>query len=555
MRKFLLAMFAVVATSSAADITDVLNQSVTGITGSSYTSFSGITVTSKAVYAGQCAGSYSSIQLRSNNSNSGIVTTASGGTITKVEVTWNSNTSANRTLQVYVSNTAFGDPTELYGGDATLAGTIVNDGSSTTLEIDGTYAYVGIRSASGAMYLDEVKFTWNDGQDVDTEAPEAPVITPEAGIYYGPPDVTITAEEGTEIYYTLNGGEETLYVAPFTLSETTKVEAVAKKGEHVSAKTSATFTIATVYTSLDDINRNTVDGNPPMKLVFDDLLVAYVNGSNTYVTDGEVGLLLFGTTDLTAGDRIKGSLTGTATLYNGLPEVKTSAAEIDAEVLHDGLIVERHRRRDPDLRLRRIRGRVAHRVVRELELHRRDRADVFGRILQVIPERGLGERLPAVPSLLLVQRCQAVEIDEEIPPPGVEFDFRPFLDGLLGPDRPAAPRNPVVRLDPGSRRSPRTRRPRCSAERRHSGRHTAARTAAVAPCTSMERPAAPPACGKPPGCRPSSSGSCPRWKGNAPGHKNRTSSRPRHRGTRAGKRPASPESARSDARAHAARCG
>jgi hypothetical protein len=116
MRKFLLsllAMFAVVATSSAADITDVLNQSVTGITGSSYTSFSGITVTSKAVYAGQCAGSYSSIQLRSNNSNSGIVTTASGGTITKVEVTWNSNTSANRTLQVYVSNTAFEDPTEL----------------------------------------------------------------------------------------------------------------------------------------------------------------------------------------------------------------------------------------------------------------------------------------------------------------------------------------------------------------------------------------------------------------------------------------------------------
>ncbi len=336
MRKFLLsllAMFAVVATSSAADITDVLNQSVTGITGSSYTSFSGITVTSKAVYAGQCAGSYSSIQLRSNNSNSGIVTTASGGTITKVEVTWNSNTSANRTLQVYVSNTAFEDPTELYGGDATLAGTIVNDGSSTTLEIDGTYAYVGIRSASGAMYLDEVKFTWNDGQNVDTEAPEAPVITPEAGIYYGPTDVTITAEEGTEIYYTLNGGEETLYVAPFTLSETTKVEAVAKKGEHVSAKTSATFTIATVYTSLDDINRNTVDGNTPMKLVFDDLLVAYVNGSNTYVTDGEVGLLLFGTTDLTAGDRIKGSLTGTATLYNGLPEVKTSAAEIDAEVL------------------------------------------------------------------------------------------------------------------------------------------------------------------------------------------------------------------------------
>ena len=83
----------------AEDVTDVLNRATTGITGTSYADWSGKTVKSDAVYAGNSAGGNSSIQLRSTNSNSGIVsTTASGGKLKKITVTWNSSTTSGRTV-------------------------------------------------------------------------------------------------------------------------------------------------------------------------------------------------------------------------------------------------------------------------------------------------------------------------------------------------------------------------------------------------------------------------------------------------------------------------
>ncbi len=144
---------------------DELTRETTGVSGTSYTSWSGKKASSSAVYAGQSAGSNDAIQLRSNNSNSGIITTTSGGKATKVSVTWNTNTADNRTLNVYGENTAYSSPTDLYGDVAgTLIGTIVK-GTSTELTIYGDYEYIGLRSASGAMYLDEIQITWSSGVD------------------------------------------------------------------------------------------------------------------------------------------------------------------------------------------------------------------------------------------------------------------------------------------------------------------------------------------------------------------------------------------------------
>ena len=143
-----------------ATVDDVLNQTFTGITGTSYTAFSGKAGTSGAVYAGQCAGGNSSIQLRSNNSDSGVVTTTSGGKAKKVVVEWNSGTSSGRTLNVYGKNSAYSAATDLYNASnqGTLLGTIVC-GTSTELTITGDYDYIGFRSASGAMYLTSVTIT------------------------------------------------------------------------------------------------------------------------------------------------------------------------------------------------------------------------------------------------------------------------------------------------------------------------------------------------------------------------------------------------------------
>lgn len=147
----------------AAEVVDVLNRDMTGVEGTSYTSWADVSATSTAVYAGQSAGGNEAIQLRSNNSNSGVISTTSGGKLAKITVTWNSNTASDRTLNVYGSNTAYTSPTELYGdASGEKLGTIVN-GTSTELVIDGDYAYVGLRSNSGAMYLDEIQITWTTG--------------------------------------------------------------------------------------------------------------------------------------------------------------------------------------------------------------------------------------------------------------------------------------------------------------------------------------------------------------------------------------------------------
>ena len=145
------------------EVVDVLDRALTGVEGTNYASWADVSATSDAVYAGQSAGGNEAIQLRSNNSNSGVISTTSGGKLAKVTVKWNSNTASGRTLSVYGSNTAYTSPTELYGETSgEKLGTIVN-GTSTELVIDGNYAYVGLRSNSGAMYLDEIQITWLAG--------------------------------------------------------------------------------------------------------------------------------------------------------------------------------------------------------------------------------------------------------------------------------------------------------------------------------------------------------------------------------------------------------
>ena len=146
--------------------TDVLNLNTTGVTkgSSTYTDWSGKTATSTAVYAGNSAGGSNSIQLRSKNSNSGVVTTTSGGNATKVAVEWNSETLDGRTLNVYGSTSAYTNASDLYSDETqgTLIGTIVK-GTSTELDITGNYPYIGLRSAADAMYLSSISITYGGG--------------------------------------------------------------------------------------------------------------------------------------------------------------------------------------------------------------------------------------------------------------------------------------------------------------------------------------------------------------------------------------------------------
>lgn len=145
-------------------VTDVLTSDSLAATGTSYTKFEGVTLSSGAVYAGQTARSKSdAIQMRAT-SPSGIVTTSSGGTLTSIRVSWNSNSTKDRSLEVYGKNTAYDSSADLFSTKTkmgTLLGSIKYDGTTEDyLVINGEYTYVGLRSKEGAIYLDKIEITY-----------------------------------------------------------------------------------------------------------------------------------------------------------------------------------------------------------------------------------------------------------------------------------------------------------------------------------------------------------------------------------------------------------
>lgn len=144
---------------------DILTQSWTGITGTSYTEWTNKKGSaSTAVYAGKSAGGNSSIQLRTSGSNEGVVTTTSGGKAKKIKVTWNSNTNNARKLQVYGKNSAYESAADLYNTSkqGTLLTTIDYSTSAVEVTLTGDYQFIGFKSSSSALYLTEVDITWEN---------------------------------------------------------------------------------------------------------------------------------------------------------------------------------------------------------------------------------------------------------------------------------------------------------------------------------------------------------------------------------------------------------
>ena len=164
---------------------DLLDNAFIGVAYSSeyqsYVSKSGLVGSSGrgSIYASNTAGGTSSsgptIQMRTNYSNSGIVTTSSGGVVTKIELVWNSATVSGRTVQIYGKNTAYTSPTDLY--DSNNCGTFIGElaKGTTTLTVTSSYKYIGIRSKDGALYLDEIRVYWTNASGSD------PVINVSSG--------------------------------------------------------------------------------------------------------------------------------------------------------------------------------------------------------------------------------------------------------------------------------------------------------------------------------------------------------------------------------------
>lgn len=156
--------------SGSGTFVDILNVGFTGGAGSTtYNDWSGKKGSaSSAVYAGHTAGGpkdNEAIQMRVSDNLSGIVSTTSGGKLTKVSLTWNAKSgdvgdSGVRVVQVYGSTTAYTSASDLYasGKQGKLIGELSY--GQTDLAVSDNYTYVGLRSKKNALYLDEIKITW-----------------------------------------------------------------------------------------------------------------------------------------------------------------------------------------------------------------------------------------------------------------------------------------------------------------------------------------------------------------------------------------------------------
>lgn len=316
-------------------------------TTNSYVEFSNVQGASGAVYAGKSATSHNAIQLRSSGSDCGIVATVSGGKrVKRVSVEWNSNTSSKRQLDVYGKTSAYSSAADLYKSDVATKGELIGEipNGTTSLEINGDYTYIGIRSNDGALYLDKLVITWEGGEQTQVAAP---VFAPANGTTFVD-KLTVGAScptEGATIYYTKDGAEPTTGSDKFptegvTLTETTTLKAISvKDGLDNSEVVTATYIKLEPYTSLKALKESGIATAEGVTCFVElkDAVVTYADSRKAYIQDETAGLYVFGSNNLKVGTKLNGVVSAQLALYNGLYELKVEGGEFDNVEVTEGV--------------------------------------------------------------------------------------------------------------------------------------------------------------------------------------------------------------------------
>jgi len=138
------------------EVTDIITADDLEATTTSYLDFSNVKKSTDAIYAGNTAKNGANIQLRSKNS-SGIVSTGSGGKVVSVKI---NVASGSNTLDIYGSNSAYSDASDLYGNAGTKVGSISSTGTVSFTGDNANFTFVGLRSNNGAIYLSSIEITW-----------------------------------------------------------------------------------------------------------------------------------------------------------------------------------------------------------------------------------------------------------------------------------------------------------------------------------------------------------------------------------------------------------
>ena len=202
MKKFLryslVGLMALVSGSVTAQVvSDSFTKNLLDSTTTDYQELSNVALNSSARYKLNAASNDGKcFQLRSKNSNSGVVTTTTGGVAKTVTVVWfNEGKTSNadgRTIDIYGKNEPYAAVSDLYseGTKGTKIGSVVYNATDTTLtasvNIDGNYQYVGFRSNYGALYTESITIDWS-GEASETKL--------NAGLEFSPSNISLKVGE------------------------------------------------------------------------------------------------------------------------------------------------------------------------------------------------------------------------------------------------------------------------------------------------------------------------------------------------------------------------
>lgn len=202
--------------------------------------------------------------------------------------------------------------------------TLTTGSATTKIKFEASAA------SKARFFLDDLVITQN------IPAPTAtPVIAPNAGTYYASFDVTITcATEDAVIYYTIDNSTPdsvtgTLYTAPFSVSASTNVKAIAyAEGMEKSQVASAMYAFPVEVATIAAFKSSGAISAPGIvHKITGDVTFVYRNGRNIFVQDETGGLLIYDngtsviTTEYVEGDVISGGICGTYTTYGNLKEM------------------------------------------------------------------------------------------------------------------------------------------------------------------------------------------------------------------------------------------
>lgn len=240
------------------------------------------------------------------------------------------------------STTAVTGPTDATVIDFVGFGTANQyEGSGAVAALTNTTA--AIRAGNGATDTNNNSADFFTGtpnprnSSYSASAATAPSITPASGNIYAPITVTITAAAGASIYYTTNGSEptnaSTAYTAPFNVSATTMVKAIAyETGKNPSSVATATYTLVTANTvaNIAALRAITLPSTEVYKLTGEAVLTLKATSRNAkYIQDATGAILIDDasgkiTTNYNLGDGITG-ITGTLALFQNMLQFTPTA--------------------------------------------------------------------------------------------------------------------------------------------------------------------------------------------------------------------------------------